>query len=144
MQWVMWWQREHTGRRRMMAGKRMQEATTPKQVLQMRWHSTVDAECWCEGTRRQVAVRSAGTAAARGIHQRCQRVGRVADHRADVERIRVWRRGEGALATDAGPYATRSGRVEPVGGIDAEVEIGTGQRTGRMQVGDGVPCVEVL
>lgn len=127
-----------------MTGKRMQEATTPEQMLQMRWHSTVDAECRCEGTRRQVAVRSAGTATARGVHQRCQGVGRIADHRADVERVRVWRRGEGTLAAHAGPYTARSGRVEPVGGIDAEMEVGAGQRAGRVQVGNGVPCIEVL
>lgn len=104
----------------------------------------MDAECRCEGTRRQVAVRSAGTATARRINQRGQRVGRIADHRADVERVRVWRCGESTLPTDAGPYAAGPRRVEPAGSIDAEVEVGTGQGTRRVQVGYGVPRVEVL
>lgn len=90
-------------------------------------------------------VRAAGTAATGRVYQRGQRVRRVSNHGADVERVRVWRRGEGPLAAHAGSYASGPGTVEPARGIDAEVKVGTGQRAGgRVQVSDRIARVQIL
>ena len=52
-----------------------------------------------ERAGRQMAVRAGRGRRPRAVHDGHERVGREADHRAQVERVRVRRAGQGALAT---------------------------------------------
>lgn len=70
------------------------------------------AQRGADGAGRQMAVRAARARRPRPVHDGRQRVGREADHRVDVEGVRVGRGGERAftrLAEAARPGAVQTG-----------------------------------